>query len=112
MLPDFLSELVLAGANEPPSETQDDRLLTTEEVAWLDLSRVELAVLPACETGLGFPTNGEGLLGLGRALQQAGAQSVITSLWKVDDQATRLLFSRFYGRFWQEGLHRPKPRGP
>jgi len=105
MLPGFLSGLVLAGANKPPSQTQDDGLLTAEEIAWLDLTQVELAVLSACETGLGFPSSGEGLLGLGRALQQAGAQSVITSLWKVDDQATRLLFSRFYGRLWQEGLH-------
>jgi CHAT domain-containing protein len=66
---------------------------------------VNLAVLSACETGLGAPTSGEGLLGLGRALLQAGAGSVITSLWKVDDRATGLFFTEFYRYLWKEKKH-------
>ena len=71
--PGLLSGLALAGANVRPTPLgKDDGILTALEVAELDLAKVELAVLSACETGLGEVAGGEGLLGLQRAFQVAG----------------------------------------
>lgn len=102
--PGLLSGLVFAGANKPPAPGQSDAILTALEVAELDLSKVELAVLSACETGLGKVAAGEGILGLQRAFQVAGAKSVVVSLWSVDDEATRKLMERFYENLWQKKM--------
>jgi CHAT domain-containing protein len=102
--PGLLSGVVLAGANRPPAPDQDDGILTALEVAELDLSHVELVTLSACETGLGKSAGGEGLLGLQRAFQVAGARNVVASLWKVDDAATQALMSEFYKNLWQKKL--------
>jgi CHAT domain-containing protein/tetratricopeptide (TPR) repeat protein len=101
--PGLLSGLVLAGANRPDTES-DDGILTALEVAEMDLSNVELATLSACETGLGQSAGGEGLLGLQRAFQTAGAKTVVASLWKVPDRATQLLMTRFYDNLWQRRM--------
>jgi CHAT domain-containing protein len=100
--PGLLSGLALAGANRP--EAGDDGILTAEEVATMDLAGVHLAVLSACETGLGQTAGGEGLLGLQRSFQTAGARTVIASLWKVDDIATRDLMERFYDNHWNKEM--------
>jgi CHAT domain-containing protein/tetratricopeptide (TPR) repeat protein len=100
--PGLLSGLVFAGANNPTVD--DDGVLTALEVGDLDLSKVELAFLSACETGLGEVAGGEGVLGLQRAFQVAGAKSTVTSLWKVDDQATEMLVTRFYKNLWEKKL--------
>jgi tetratricopeptide (TPR) repeat protein/CHAT domain-containing protein len=102
--PGLLSGLVLAGANHPPALDQDDGILTALEVEGLDLDGVDLATLSACETGLGETAAGEGLLGLQRAFQTAGARSVVAGLWKVDDMATQVLMKEFYARLW-DGKH-------
>jgi CHAT domain-containing protein len=100
--PGLLLGLVLAGANKPTEA--DDGVLTALEVGELDLSKVELAVLLACETGLGEVAGGEGVLGLQRTFQVAGARTTVTSLWKVSDDATRQLMERFYENYWKQGM--------
>jgi CHAT domain-containing protein len=100
--PLLLSGLALAGANRRASARpdEDDGILTAEEVASLDLEGVEWAVLSACDTGVGAIKAGEGVFGLRRAFQVAGARTVLMSLWSVDDQATRAWMRALYdGRF-------------
>jgi CHAT domain-containing protein/Tfp pilus assembly protein PilF len=100
--PLLLSGIVLSGANKEPKESEEDGILTALEVSELELPRLELVVLSACETGLGKSAGGEGLLGLQRAFQVAGARTVIASLWKVDDRATQALMAEFYKEAWNE----------
>lgn len=93
------SALVLAGANEKSSkEPQEDGFLTAREILKLDLRGTRLVTLSACETGRGLTTIGEGALGLATAFRIAGAASVVVSQWKVDSEATKQLFERFYAR--------------
>ena len=96
--PLLLSGLALAGANRRQSARpdEDDGILTAGEVATLNLEGVEWAVLSACNTGVGQVTAGEGVLGLRRAFQIAGARTVIMSLWSVDDQAARTWMHALY----------------
>ena len=99
--PPLLSGLLLAGANTPPGPGRSDGVLTAEELAWLDLSQLDLVVLSACETGLGHPRSGEGMLGLRRTLRTGGVDTVVSSLWQVPDEPTATLMERFYQRRWQ-----------
>ncbi len=98
--PLLLSGLALSDANRTPREGEEDGILTALEVSEMDLSNLEMAVLSACETGLGKVAGGEGILGLQRAFQVAGARSVVASLWQVDDVATWQLMQDFYGQTW------------
>jgi tetratricopeptide (TPR) repeat protein len=95
--------LVFAGANWS-TLGHGNAFLTALEASELDLRRVDLAVLSACETGRGQVTGGEGVLGLQRAFQLAGARTCVTSLWKVDDAATQALMKEFYANLWQRKL--------
>ena len=102
--------LALAGAadtiNRQASEDEDG-ILTGYEASLLNLSGTELVTLSACETGVGDALASEGVFGLQRAFLLAGAQSVLMSLWKVNDQLTQQLMTDFY-RYWLSGLSKPQ----
>lgn len=94
------SFLVMAGGNmlknyDSIPEGIDDGILTAQEIAHTDLRSCDLVVLSACETALGDITN-EGVMGLQRGFKKAGANTILMSLWKVDDQASSLLLTKFY----------------
>ena len=99
--------LVFAGANNfvnssvARQQGLDDGILTISEIANLNLIGTDLVVLSACQTGLGKVTN-EGVFGLQRAFKKAGVQSILMSLWKVDDEATQVLMTAFY-QYLKEG---------
>ncbi len=93
------SGIILAGIMdyfkfERSGEMKEDALLSAYEVAGLSLENTEV-IMSACETGLGKTQSGEGVYGLQRAFQLAGAQSIIMSLWKVDDEATTELLTTY-----------------
>jgi CHAT domain-containing protein len=99
-----LSGLVLAGANLQGQEAAPDRgILTAEGIVGLRLEDLEVAVLSACETGLGTVDElGEGVFGLQRAFHVAGCRHVVASLWQVEDEATAALMRLFYRNLWVE----------
>jgi CHAT domain-containing protein/Tfp pilus assembly protein PilF len=96
--PMVLSGLVCSGANV--HSTPNRGVLTAEAIAGLDLRKMKLAVLSACETGLGDSAGGEGVYGLVRAFHLAGCRNVAATLWKVDDEATAALMVLFYRHLW------------
>ena len=106
--PMLRSGLYFAGANrtlarKPAGEGLDNGVLTAMEAGSLNLRGTELVVLSACNTGQGEVKNGEGVFGLRRALEEAGAQSILMSLWSVPDQETLELMKRFYSK-WLDGM--------
>lgn len=80
-----------------------DGFLTLGDIYGLDLA-ADLVVLSGCETALGRRVAGEGLVGLTRGFLHAGAERVMASLWRVQDQATAELMSRFYRGLLTDGL--------
>jgi CHAT domain-containing protein len=82
---------------DKPREGQDNGLLQAWEIFENVRIDADLVTLSACESGLGKEMGGEGLIGLTRAFQYAGARSILASLWMVEDQSTAELMKRFYG---------------
>ena len=97
------SGLFLAGANTALDPEQrkyipdgvDDGILTAKEISRMDFKGLDLVVLSACQTGLGEVT-GEGVFGLQRGFKKAGAQTIVMSLWNVNDKPTKELMTEFY----------------
>lgn len=99
--PMLRSGLLFAGANfywkkHRPLTDRDDGVLVAYEVRDLDLQNTELAVLSACQTGLGEAVGSEGIYGLQRAFKIAGAKFLLVSLWHVPDEQTREMMQLFY----------------
>ncbi|MEX0929368.1 MAG: CHAT domain-containing protein [Balneolales bacterium] len=91
-----LSGLVLAQEAETfPLADREDGFLRSREIPFLVL-KTDLVVLSGCETGLGKRERGKGILGLQHAFLQAGASTVVVSLWPVYDRSTSLLMTKFY----------------
>ncbi len=91
-----LDPLLRCGIVLAPGTEGDDGFLTAQEIVARDLRDLDWVVLSACESGLGPLVSGEGLYGLRRAFEIAGAHTVITALWRIDDRATRDLMSSLY----------------
>jgi CHAT domain-containing protein len=104
--PLLLSGLALTGANHRAAAgpEEDDGILTAEEIAAMDLSGVEWAVLSACDTGVGEVKAGEGVIGLRRAFEVAGADTLIMSLWSVEDESARRWMKVLYEGRLLKGL--------
>lgn len=108
------SGLLFSGANVSLSGTElpddvEDGVLTALELSEMNLAQIDLVVLSACQTALG-EISGEGVFGLQRGFKLAGANSLLMSLWKVDDEATKILMVEFYknlleGKNKREALH-------
>ncbi|HVN57171.1 MAG TPA: CHAT domain-containing tetratricopeptide repeat protein [Bacteroidales bacterium] len=94
------SGLVLADANDvwvkPSMEKTDDGVLTAQEVTQLDLRKIDLVVLSACESGLGDIKKDDEVYGLQRSFKMAGAKCILMSLWQIPDKETVEFMSRFY----------------
>lgn len=100
------SGLLLSGAafmeKGEDGSLNSEGIVTAWEITQMDLTQTQLVVLSACETGLGVIHHQEGVYGIQRAFLEAGAECLITSRWKVDDQATADLMVAFY-RYWLGG---------
>jgi len=73
----------------------DDGILTAQEIAQLNLQNLQLTVLSACQTGTGTLQE-DGVFGVQRGFKKAGAHTLVMSLWKVSDAATKLMMTAFY----------------
>jgi CHAT domain-containing protein len=103
------SGLIMASVSEHNPEAEADMsdnengVLTAYEAMNLNFTGTSLVILSACETGLGEVKSGEGVYGLQRAFLVAGAETLIMSLWKVDDEATQQLMTNFYSNWIATG---------
>ena len=96
----YRSMLILSGANKILQKDSiqfgmNDGILTAYEISKLNLQSVDIIILSACDTALG-DISYNGVYGLQRGLKKAGANTILMSLHKVDDEATRILMVEFY----------------
>jgi CHAT domain-containing protein/tetratricopeptide (TPR) repeat protein len=96
-----LSGIILSMVDEKGNPTNG--FVRLHDIYNLDLP-ADLVVLSACNSALGKPVDGEGLVGIVRGFMYAGARRVVASLWKVDDEATGELMGRFYREMFENNL--------
>jgi CHAT domain-containing protein len=95
------SGFVLSGANiywdnDNSSASNEDGIITAQEISNLNFSNTKLVTLSACETALGDINNNEGVYGLQRAFKIAGVKEMLITLWSIDDKVTTELMNFFY----------------
>jgi CHAT domain-containing protein len=100
------SGFVLSGANlywnnDTASLTQQDGIVTAQEISNLNFSNTKLLTLSACETALGDINNNEGVYGLQRAFKIAGVKEMLITLWQIPDRETKELMQVFYANILQ-----------
>ena len=92
--------LAFYGANEGVKGNKlpdgSDGVFTAMEALGLHLNGTQLVVLSACETGVGDVMQGEGVFGLRRAFEEAGAHFVLSTLWTISDDGTQVFMNDFY----------------
>ena len=86
---------------------EHEGVLTASQIAEMDLSGVQLVVLSACDLGKGVPSVSE-MLGIQRAFKKAGAETVIMSLWHIEDDMVQIFVKRFYNNLLVKGMGRHK----
>lgn len=99
------SGLILAGGNKAWTEGlnligREDGILTAYEIAQMNLSKIKLVVLSACETGLGEIQGSEGVYGLQRAFRLAGVDHLIMTLWSIPDSDETVEFMETFYKYW------------
>jgi CHAT domain-containing protein len=99
---DLSSESPLFSAILLSEGGSDDGRLETHEIFNLDLTQTHLVVLSACETHLGQLSRGDEIVGIERAFLRAGAPSLLSTLWPVDDIATAYFMQSFYTHLRQD----------
>ena len=90
--------LCLSGYNV---EDNNSGYISAREIQYMDLKGTELAVLSACNTGLGKNISGEGIYGIRRAFELAGCQTLLLTVEEVDDFNTTIFMKSFYERYNQ-----------
>jgi CHAT domain-containing protein len=90
--------VIILAPSEAPGSTG---FFSALDVLGLDLSHTQLVVLAACDTGIGDQERGEGIYGLRRSFLEAGAETVVNSLWSVDSTGTREMMVSFYRNLFQ-----------
>ena len=94
----FFSGANIGLAGESLPDDVEDGILTAQELSAMNLGKVDMVVMSACQSGLG-EVSGEGVFGLQRGFKLAGANTLLMSLWKVDDEATLQLMTAFYKNY-------------
>ncbi|SHO81258.1 hypothetical protein MNB_SV-15-824 [hydrothermal vent metagenome] len=107
------SGLAFSGASRASKVGDTRGIITALKISTMDLNDTDLVVLSACESGLGDINSSDGVMNLSSAFIQAGAKSVIISLWKINDEATSILIQDFYdniskGKSYKEALREAK----
>lgn len=89
--------LIMAGANEAHRSGGDDGILTSREIAGLDMQSVGLAVLSSCSSGMGDIAHPTGVVyGVAEAMKSSGVKHLVVTLWDIPDEASALAMESFY----------------